>query len=136
MTTVTEPSRASDNLALSIMQHTNGNSYFGLLVDDTVRKLRAAMAAPKPGVDALTDAEFEAARLCLDKFRAEYEQAYADLFLRHVDAGLLPEIASVLGTKPMLAYFTAVSRMDCDLPKLFEELGARMFHHARYRSAA
>lgn len=93
------------------------------------------MAAPKPGVDERVDAEFEALRSQLGKFHGEYQQVYAELMLEHIDPDVLPEIAMLVESKAMLAYFVTTARMGEKLPGLFEELSSRMLHHARYRAA-
>jgi hypothetical protein len=121
--------------ALSILQSTGADVYFSCVVDSTLRKLRTVMSAPAPGTDPQVDEEFAAVQQQLAKFYPEYRNAYAGLLVKHVDAAALPEAATLLASDAASAYFRAVRAMDPELGQLFDELGARMLQHARYRTA-
>lgn len=122
-------------LAAFIMQSTGADVYFTMLVEATLRKLRVFMAAPARGCDETVDREFDAVRDVLGKFYAEYRQSYSALLVRHLQPALLTEAASVLGSEAALGYFGAMRKMEPELAGVFEELGARMLQHARYRAA-
>lgn len=121
-------------IALNIMHLDGADRGFDALVAGLIEKLRAAMGVNKPAfdmtasddMDPLVEAEFEAVRQRLGRFRGEYEEIYAALLLKYISPEQLTAVRTALASAPMQHYFHALGIMRPELTRELEALFWRM----------